>query len=141
MVIQSITKFDATTMARLMAIWLAGNLEAHPFVPATYWRTNAAAVREALQQATLFGAYEGNTLVGFAGLQGDYLAGLFVDAPARRHGVGTALLQAVQAAVPHGRLGVYVANTNAVTFYRRAGLTVAKRQATPAGADEYIMTW
>lgn len=39
---------------RLMEIWLNGNLEAHSFIPGTYWEDNVPAVREQIAQAEIF---------------------------------------------------------------------------------------
>jgi hypothetical protein len=38
----------------VLRIWLDGNIEALPFVPAGYWQRNYKAVRMSLQQADLY---------------------------------------------------------------------------------------
>ncbi|WP_225048667.1 GNAT family N-acetyltransferase [Lacticaseibacillus kribbianus] len=127
----------------LMAIWLAANLDAHAFVPANYWRDNAAAVRVALPQATLYAASVDGTIVGFAGVQVGYLAGLFVAATARNRGVGHALMAALQAAYPRLTLSAFAQNTGAVRFYRREGFAITATQpaADLPGLVEHKMTW
>ncbi|WP_461226258.1 GNAT family N-acetyltransferase [Lacticaseibacillus suihuaensis] len=127
----------------LMAIWLSSNLEAHAFVPASYWRDNAAAVRQALPAATLYVASDAGTIIGFAGVQGDYLAGLFVAAQARDRGVGHQLMAALQAAYPRLWLSAFAQNLGAVRFYRREGFTVTQAQAAADVPDqeELEMTW
>jgi putative acetyltransferase len=62
-------------------------------------------------------------VVGFAGLKDDEVTAVYVDPVHARHGLGQALLEAVeQSARTHGVQGLVVeASLNAVPFYRRAG--------------------
>ena len=46
-----IRTYQPADLDRLMQLWLQGNLQAHPFVPASYWEENAADVRRQLPQA------------------------------------------------------------------------------------------
>jgi GNAT superfamily N-acetyltransferase len=66
-------------------------------------------------------------IVGFASVQGDALRALYVD-PRRGRGTGLMLLRAAEAAAR--RRGVAIsrlsASLNAVSFYLRAGYTVAR---------------
>ena len=80
-----VRNMEARDLKRVMEIWLAGNREAHSFVPATYWEANAPMVEELLQQAEVFVCERDGVVQGFAGLQGDYLAGIFVARPLPRH--------------------------------------------------------
>ena len=75
-----------------MQLWLEGESEAHDFVPADYWTSNAPMVRELLLQAELIVYERDGRIQGFAGMQGDYLAGLFVDKSCRSTGIGRQLL-------------------------------------------------
>lgn len=70
----------------LLDLWLQGNLDAHPFIPAAYWEKNRPAVAAALPEAEVLAAEEAGELVGFIGLQGDYIAGLFVRRDSRGRG-------------------------------------------------------
>ena len=74
----AVRPFAPADLERVMEIWLAANLQAHGFVPAEYWTGNAPQVRQQLPQAELYVYETGGVVQGFAGLQGDYLAGIFV---------------------------------------------------------------
>ncbi|WP_262316704.1 GNAT family N-acetyltransferase [Lacticaseibacillus parakribbianus] len=141
--IERLTNPRPAQLDALMAIWLSGNLEAHAFVPAGYWRANAAAVRQALPVATLYVAAEAGRIVGFAGVQDGYVAGLFVAAQARDRGVGHQLVAVLQATYPRLTLHAFAQNRGAVRFYRREGFTVTQVQAAAELPDqaELEMTW
>lgn len=127
---------------QLMTIWLTGNLTAHPFVRADYWRKQAPAVRKALTQARLFITEATNQILGFIGLQGPYIAGIFVRQTAQQQGVGTALLAAAKADQPKLQLSVYVANRGAVAFYHHSGFHVHQQSIDKAtNQPEYTMRW
>ncbi|MFR7971908.1 MAG: hypothetical protein ACLU8C_05935 [Lacrimispora saccharolytica] len=80
-----IRMFDACDLDQVMELWLNGNIEAHDFIPRNYWESNAPMVREQLLQAEIYVYETDGKILGFVGLQGDYLAGIFVDRHAR-HG-------------------------------------------------------
>lgn len=125
----------------VMAIWLQGNLQAHPFVAPSYWMDNMQGVREAILVAEVWVCDEGG-IIGFIGMVDDYVAGLFVCDTARRQGVGTALL--VRAKERHDRLSlhVYRKNTVAVDFYHHASFrTEATGVDGNTGEEEFGMTW
>ena len=129
-------------MEQVMKIWLNGNLEAHAFIPREYWESNAEAVKEQLLQAEIFVCEEDGKIQGFAGLQGNYLAGIFVEAGSRSKGVGRELINRVKETHPSFSLHVYAENERAVSFYRREGLTVVSRETEEdTGRMEYTMEW
>ena len=53
-------------------------------------------VREQLLQAEIYVYETDGKILGFVGLQGDYLAGIFVDRHARSMGIGGQLIHYVQ---------------------------------------------
>lgn len=137
---------------RLMEIWLNGNLEAHSFIPGTYWEDNVPAVREQIALAEIFVCESDGEMgevragkreiLGFAGMAGDYLAGIFVDGEYRSRGVGKQLLEQVKRAHPSFSLHVYEKNRRAVEFYRREGLLEVSRQTDGEnGETEILMEW
>lgn len=88
-----IRTYQPADLDRLMQLWLQGNLQAHPFVPASYWEENAPDVRQQLPQAQLFLYEDAEGVQGFLGLVDGYIAGIFVDAAARSKGIGHALIK------------------------------------------------
>lgn len=137
-----IRKMRPCDLERVMKIWLEGNCDAHPFVPQGYWQANAPEVRRQLLQAEVFVWEEDGAVLGFAGMQEDYLAGIFVDRGSRSKGVGKQLLDAVKETHDFVSLCVYVENRGAVRFYLREGLTtVAEGIDELTGNREYTMRW
>jgi len=141
MKIQILTPTPAE-LDRLLAIWLQGNLDAHPFIPASYWQGMAPTVATQLPQATLYVARNDSGILGFAGLQGTDIAGIFVARDSRDQRVGHALMTRLQADYDQLSLSVYTANARASRFYRQHGF-----QAQPAVVDpetqqlDQCMTW
>lgn len=64
---------------RVQQLWLEGNLDAHAFVPGNYWCEKVSMVRELLLQAEVYVYEQNGEIQGFVGLQGDMIAGIFVD--------------------------------------------------------------
>lgn len=132
-----IRKFLPTDIDDVMAIWLQGNLDAHPFISPHYWRKKLPAVRAAVLQASVYCYVDKNGRVcGFIGMQDDYIAGLFVARHARGHRVGTALLTTVKESHTTLILDVYLRNSTALRFYRQHGFVVTNQED-----GEARMTW
>ena len=110
---------------RVMQLWLNGNLQAHNFIPAKFWESNAPSVYEQLLQADGYVYEADGEILGFAGMQGNYLAGIFVDVRSRSLGIGKKLLSHIKSRYPAFFLHVYQANRRAVAFYQREGLSIA----------------
>lgn len=127
----------------VMQIWLSGNEQAHPFVPASYWRGVADAVRRELPHAEVL-VHEGadGEPDGFIGLTGSYVAGLFVSRDARSRGIGSALLAEAKRRHRPLSLHVYRDNERAAAFYLREGFVVVDEGTDAStGAAEYEMAW
>ncbi len=127
----------------LMEIWLEANLQAHDFLPAAYWQSNAASVRRQLPQAQVY-VYESEdgAAEGFLGLIDSYIAGLFVRSRSQSRGVGRQLLRFAQDIWPALSLHVYEKNRRAVRFYQRGGFRIQQEQLdSDTGQREYAMVW
>ena len=127
---------------QVMQIWLDANLEAHCFLPESYWCDHMEEVRAALPAAQVFVYQDWEGLQGFAGLTGDYLAGLFVRRAARSRGIGRALLERAKEGRGSLTLHVYRENSPAVRFYQREGFAIrAAEREENTGREEYHMEW
>lgn len=92
-----IRKMKPADLNAIMEIWLSSNLDAHSFVGRQYWQEQLPAVRAAIQDAEVYCYIATNdTIAGFIGLTGDYLAGLFVASKYRQQGISSQLLVFVQ---------------------------------------------
>ncbi len=49
-----IRKFNSQDLAVVMQIWLKTNIEAHPFIPKSYWESNFENVKAVLPQAEIY---------------------------------------------------------------------------------------
>ena len=121
-----IRKFETQDLDTVMQIWLHGNLDAHPFIPASFWTDHFETVRDMLPQAELYVHENEDTrqIDGFIGLTENHIEGIFVAKAARSKGVGKALLDHVKPLKPRLTLGVYQKNERALAFYRREQFAV-----------------
>ena len=121
-----IRKFETQDLDAVMQIWLHGNLDAHPFIPASFWRGHFEIVRDMLPQAELY-VHENEAprqIDGFIGLTENHIEGIFVAKAARSKGIGKALLEYAKSRKPCLTLSVYQKNQRALAFYRREQFTV-----------------
>lgn len=137
-----VRRFQQTDAQAVMEIWLHGNEDAHPFVPASYWRVHYAQVQTQLTRAAVYVWEAKGNVQGFIGLQGDYIAGLFVKRECRGQGIGCTLLAFAKAHHPALTLHVYEKNQGALRFYTREGFCAVSRQSEPdTGAAEMMLRW
>lgn len=121
-----IRKFETQDLGTVMQIWLHGNLNAHAFIAASFWRGHFEIVRDMLPQAELY-VHENEAtrqIDGFIGLTENHIEGVFVAKSARSKGIGKALLEYAKSRKPRLTLGVYQKNERALAFYRREQFVV-----------------
>lgn len=151
-----IRELRQTDTDRIAEIWLDTNLRAHDFIPAEYWEGNFAAVREMLPQAEVY-VYEEkrgglglseqsdpgrDEILGFIGLNGDYIEGIFVCGEAQSRGIGKVLLDHVKERKKKLSLNVYKKNRRAVNFYQRECFHIVEEGTDEnTGEREYLMIW
>jgi putative acetyltransferase len=136
--------FREAEIDRAAEIWLDTNVKAHAFISLQYWREHFEEVRGMLRQAELY-VYEDeslHTVQGFIGLEGDYVAGIFVADGAQSGGIGRQLMDYVKALRPRLCLKVYQKNTRAVAFYVKESFHIQDESVDEAtGEKEYFMIW
>ena len=121
-----IRKFESRDLDAVMQIWLEGNLDAHAFIPVSFWEANFEMVRDMLPQAELY-VHENEAtrqIDGFIGLTENHIEGIFVAKAARSKGIGKALLDYAKSRKPRLTLSVYQKNERALAFYRREQFAV-----------------
>ena len=121
-----IRKFENLDLDAVMQIWLQANLDAHAFIPASFWEAHFEMVRDMLPQAELY-VHENEAprqIDGFIGLTENHIKGIFVAKAARSKGIGKALLEYAKSRKPRLTLGVYQKNERALAFYRREQFAV-----------------
>ncbi|WP_027896741.1 N-acetyltransferase [Zestomonas thermotolerans] len=127
----------------VLDIWLKASIQAHDFVPASFWRERLPAMREHyLPQAETLVLEENGRVVGFASLHGQRLAALFVSPEAQARGLGRLLLDAAKRRRASLELSVYRTNARALAFYRAGGFVTVDETCDPhTGQPELTMRW
>ena len=121
-----IRKLETQDLDAVMQIWLQANLDAHAFIPASFWTGHFEIVRNMLLQAELY-VHENEAprqIDGFIGLTENHIEGIFVAKSARSKGIGRALLGYAKSRKPRLTLSVYQKNERALAFYRREKFVV-----------------
>ena len=82
-----------TEIEAIIKIWLDGNMQAHPFIQPDYWLNHTDYMRQVLPLSEVYVCEVKGEIAGFIGLDGDYIAGLFVSKQYQSLGVGTTLIE------------------------------------------------
>ena len=139
-----IRKIETQDLDAVMQIWLHGNLDAHAFIPASFWEANFEMVRDLLSQAELYVHENEDTrqIDGFIGLTENHIEGIFVAKAARSKGIGKALLGYAKSRRPRLDLSVYQKNERALAFYRREQFVVQSEEIDEdTNKSEIQMLW
>ncbi len=137
-----IRTLTSTDIDRVAEIWLDTNIHAHHFISDQYWKKHFPAVKAMFAHAALYVYEDQDGIEGFIGLDGDYIAGLFVCSASQSKGIGKQLLSFVKCLHPRLTLHVYARNTGAVHFYQREGFSIEEEGLdTSTGEKEYAMVW
>lgn len=127
---------------QVMKIWLDSNIDAHNFIKQEYWISNAPDVKKQLMNAEIYVYEQESKIVGFVGMQDNYLAGIFVDKDIRSNGIGKQILKYIKGIRQEFTLRVYKENKGAVNFYEREGLTTITEEMDEATNNiELLMQW
>ncbi|MFV0497002.1 MAG: GNAT family N-acetyltransferase [Candidatus Fimivivens sp.] len=137
-----IRKFKVDDIDQIMKIWLDSNIDAHSFVAQAYWISNLSSVSAQILKADIYVYERDHKIVGFAGMQDQYLAGIFVQKEARSDGIGQILLAHIKSLCNTFSLSVYKDNKRAVNFYLREGLRITSEELDEDTNNvAYSMVW
>ncbi|KAA8433117.1 MULTISPECIES: GNAT family N-acetyltransferase [Lactobacillales] len=140
--ITKLNSFSDRDLEQLAQIWLNGNLQAHSFIPAQYWKNQFVNIKKMLPEANIFVYRNNETIIGFLGELDGYIAGLFVDMNYRNQGVGSRLINYLKQINDKLTLSVYVDNINAVNFYENKDFIIdSVGMDTETDSKEYHMIW
>lgn len=115
----------------LSDIWLRASRLVHGFLPDQYLVAQQALVASIyLPEGDTYVAVQSGRPVGFIGLRGAYVGGLFVDPASQRKGTGRRLLARAFEARAFLTLGVYALNDQAQRFYKSIGFEEVGRSGT-----------
>ncbi|MCM1322630.1 MAG: GNAT family N-acetyltransferase [Acetobacter sp.] len=137
-----IRKFEKEDITAVMDIWLAGNIQAHNFIDKLYWKQNYEIVSQMMFLADVYVYEKNDRIIGFVGLQGNYLAGIFICYEVQSQGIGRQLIDFLKQKYDSLILDVYKKNNRAVKFYQDSGFAVQSEKIDKnTGEIELSMIW
>ena len=111
-----IRKFEKKDINAIMRIWKNENIRTHNFISKEYWENNYKYVKDILPDADIYVYILDEQIVGFVGLNNNYVEGIFVDVNNQHKGIGTALLDKIKEYKESLTLSVYKKHVNAIKF-------------------------
>ena len=130
---------DVDTVAK---IWLETNIKTHDFIASNYWKEHYEMIKDMFLQAEVYVYEIEKEIMGFIGLDKEYIEGIFVLDQYQKRGIGKALLNHVKAKKEHLSLNVYQKNLNAILFYQREDFCIQYEDVDKnTGEKEYRMVW
>lgn len=133
--------FEFRDLDKIMEIWLDGNISAHPFIDESHWRQNFDTVKSVLPNAEVYVYEEDGEILGFIGMDAEYIAGIFVAQGHRGQGIGRQLIAKVKRK-KRLSLHVYEKNTGAVAFYLAEGFHIKSSMTEKeTGEMEHLMVF
>lgn len=137
-----IRKFKKSDINYIMEIWKNENIKAHKFIPKEYWEDNYDYVKEVLPNAEIYVYIIKENIVGFIGLDNNYIEGIFVDTNNQCNDIGTLLLNKVKENRNTLILNVYKKNIDAIKFYKKNNFVITNESIDQRTNEiEYTMTW
>ena len=137
-----IRKLKKDDINDVMEIWKNENIKTHQFIQKEYWENNYNYVKEILPKAEVYVYILEENIVGFIGIDENYVKGIFVDRNNQSKGVGTSLLNKVKENRNNLKLNVYKKNKSAISFYKKNGFIITSENIDNSTKEiEYTMTW
>ena len=137
-----IRKFEKNDINAVMEIWVNENIRTHNFIAKEYWKDNYEYVKDILPKADIYVYILDEQVVGFVGVNNNYVEGIFVDINNQHSGIGTSLLDRIKENKDNLTLNVYKKNANAIKFYEKNNFIITSKNIDKdINEIEYTMTW
>ena len=138
-----IRKLQEEDIETVITIWKEENIKVHDFIAASYWYSQIDMLKRELPRSEVYVYIDSkDSIVGFIGLAGEYIAGLFVTYKKQSSGIGKQLLAYVKTQKDQLTLEVYEKNERAINFYQREGLVIKEVNVDEdTGEKEFVMLW
>lgn len=137
-----IRKFEKKDINAVMEIWKNENIRAHNFIAKEYWQDNYEYVKDIPPKADIYVYILDEKIVGFVGVNKNYIEGIFIDINNQHSGIGTSLLDKIKENKDNLTLSVYKKNENAISFYEKNNFIIASENIDKSTNEiEYTMTW
>ena len=137
-----IRKFEKNDINAVMEIWVNENIRTHNFIAKEYWKDNYEYVKDILPKADIYVYILDEQVVGFVGVNNNYVEGIFVGINNQHSGIGTSLLDRIKESKDNLTLNVYKKNANAIKFYEKNNFIITSENIDKDTNEiEYTMTW
>lgn len=137
-----IRKFEKNDINAVMEIWVNENIRTHNFIAKEYWKDNYEYVKDILPKADIYVYILDEQVVGFVGVNNNYVEEIFVDINNQHSGIGTSLLDRIKENKDNLTLNVYKKNANAIKFYEKNNFIITSENIDKDTNEiEYTMTW
>lgn len=137
-----IRKFEKNDINAVMEIWVNENIRTHNFIAKEDWKDNYEYVKDILPKADIYVYILDEQVVGFVGVNNNYVEGIFVDINNQHSGIGTSLLDRIKENKDNLTLNVYKKNANAIKFYEKNNFIITSENIDKDTNEiEYTMTW
>lgn len=137
-----IRNFEKNDINAVMEIWVNENIRTHNFIAKEYWKDNYEYVKDILPKADIYVYILDEQVVGFVGVNNNYVEGIFVDINNQLSGIGTSLLDRIKENKDSLTLNVYKKNANAIKFYEKNNFIITSENIDKDTNEiEYTMTW
>ena len=137
-----IRKFEKKDINAVMEIWKDENIRTHNFIAKEYWQDNYEYVKDILPKADVYVYILDEKIVGFVGVNKNYIEGIFIDINNQHSGIGTSLLDKIKENKDNLTLSVYKKNENAISFYEKNNFIIASENIDKNTNEiEYTVTW
>lgn len=137
-----IRNFEKNDINAVMEIWVNENIRTHNFIAKEYWKDNYEYVKDILPKADIYVYILDEQVVGFVGVNNNYVEGIFVDINNQHSGIGTSLLDRIKENKDSLTLNVYKKNANAIKFYEKNNFIITSENIDKDTNEiEYTMTW
>lgn len=137
-----IRKYEEKDLDIIMKIWQEENINAHNFISKKYWENNYEYVKSILPKAEILVYTINENIVGFIGLNDNYIEGIFIKKDFQGKGIGTELLKYLMKEKEELSLRVYEKNSKAIKFYTNNSFKIKTKELDKnTGEYEYLMKW
>lgn len=137
-----IRKFKNNDLEQILKIWLNVNIETHNFISKNYWMENFNVVKKILPEAEIYVYEKAEKIIGFIGLNDNYIAGIFVASDEKSKGIGKKLINYVKSLKKQLLLKVYVKNEKAIKFYQKEDFKIKFKDVDEFTKEkELLMLW
>lgn len=134
--------FKTEDIDNIMKIWLETNIEAHDFIPPSYWENHYDMVKEMLPRASIYVYEMDKQIVGFIGIADHYIEGIFVAKKYQSQGIGSQLISYAKESHASLTLQVYQKNTPSISFYKKENFKIIEEKIDAQTKEkELLMSW